>query len=198
MGSSQTSADCGNQDGEVRKPDAFRARTGEWDMNWKLAALALALSACGAPETDTAPAAPAPAEPLSQLPPEAPVAEPEIAYILPGRYCYFRAAESSTEGLDLTISDGGAMAGEHFGSIHDEASAYYAAFVTELTGGETGPEGRVTFQSVTEVDGDTQYGEEMWVITPELARLDAANVNDPLLLTDCAGLRERVWPPVEE
>lgn len=166
-------------------------------MKYYVIAGLLALASCGGPdapdgdtETDTAsaPEAPAPSEPVK--------AEPQTDPLDAGVYCYFRDDENVTEGLEITVTDDGGVSGENYGTIHQEAAGYYASFTTTLTEGQTGETADVTFETVTEVDGDTQMGSAIWELTPEAAAPDGL---DTLLASaDCDGLQDRVFPPVEE
>ena len=109
-----------------------------------------------------------------------------------GRFCFFHQDENATTGLEVTIAENGSAKAEHFGAIHMEEQAYYAAFETELTEGKMEEDGRVSFQSLTEVDGDVQSGEEEWLIS----RDGAAQVGiGPLLQPDdCETLTDKVFP----
>lgn len=161
-------------------------------MRWTvLMAGAALLAACGADEgtetleIDTPPSAEAP-ETL-------PVIEAEM---LTGTHCYFSQTETETEGLTVTFDANGTATGRHFGTIHDEASAYFAAFDVTLTEGEVGEADTVSFDAVIEVDGDTQFETSDWVITEASANM--VGVEEALLPTECDGLMDRIWPPISE
>lgn len=104
--------------------------------------------------------------------------------------CYISLGASSTEGMRVTSAPDGTLWGSHFGVIHVQASGYFAAFDTWLIDGRRGGDGNVLFDTITEVDGDTQYGDQEWIITPDTAgqtgwpyRMEPA---------ECEGLFERV------
>lgn len=165
-------------------------------MRWTPLFAAAALAACGQSETAT---------PELELETPPPVAEDastaedamivEEAY-LDGTHCYFNQNETVTEGLTVTFNTDGSAAGRHFGTIHDEASAYYTAFDVALSEGEVGEASTVNFSAVIEVDGDTQFENTDWVITE--ASASEVGVEKTLNPTECDGLIERVWPPIAE
>ncbi len=166
-------------------------------------ALALALAGCGAPQVEeaadpvSAQTGPPPAE--SRAEPVAPT-EPgpaEIAVMPAGQYCYLRESDTSTEGLEITVSDGGIYSGRHYGTVHDQQAAYFTAFETKLTQGSPDRGGLVTFQAYTEVDGDTQTGEDGWIIMPDAAHLQAF-ADAVLAQADCAHVAATVWPVIAE
>ena len=171
-------------------------------MRWMTGLVALAVvSACGGGEAPTSPDeadAPAPPAPLTEAAPPAPVAPDEpIPPLAAGDFCYFHQDEAVTEALELTVTDAATASGSHFGVVHDEANSYFTAFDTELTNGVFGGDGTATFDAVTEVDGDTQTGEEQWTLTPETAT--RTGLDAPLLTeAPCDGLVDRVFPPMVE
>lgn len=147
-----------------------------------------ALSACGGPPAETAPADPAPAP---AVPSET---STDRALPLPaGQHCYFRDSTDVTEGLELTVTETGDISGSSYGSIHQEAEAYYASFDIELTSGSVSEDGLVTFESVTRVDGDTQIGTMSWSITPDAAAPEGF-LDEPMQPAACEGLVERIFP----
>lgn len=108
-----------------------------------------------------------------------------------GDHCYFSQTDNSTEGLRLTVMDGGAASGQHFGIIHNDENAYYAGFETTLTDGQISGDDPVRFNTETHVDGDHQFGTENWVLTPDVAHRFNWPDN-PLCSTPCDGLEARV------
>ena len=114
-----------------------------------------------------------------------------------GDHCYSFESDQSTEGLRLTVNEKGSVMGVHFGVIHDEENAYYAAFETTLTDGQISGTNTVKFNTETHVDGDHQFGEDNWVIMPEMAHL--MNWPDkPLTTTECEGLETFVYGEAPE
>ncbi len=170
------------------------------------ALFALVLAACGQSETvEPVEAAPAPVEaavPVAEAAGEvteaiSDAATTAISALTEGEYCYFLQEDSSTEGLEITLDIAGVFSGRHYGTIHDAENAYYAAFETILSDGQLNDEGVVNFTAVTEVDGDTQYGEEPWVISAEGAH--SAHWDDAVMEpADCDFVDATVWPPVPE
>ena len=172
------------------------------------ALIAIALAACGQTEPETpAPAEPAPVEAAEVEAPVADAAEEiveaaqaateEAASLTEGEYCYLLQGDSSTEGMEIELNIAGVFSGRHYGTIHDEENAYFAAFETMLSDGVLNDEGIINFTAVTEVDGDTQYGEEPWVITAEGAH--SAHWDDAVLEpADCDFVDATVWPPIPE
>ncbi|MEO0464922.1 MAG: hypothetical protein AAF216_00140 [Pseudomonadota bacterium] len=115
-----------------------------------------------------------------------------------GSYCYRFEDESVTEGLEIEVYESGAVDGYHFGTIHDEEAGYFAAFETQLTEGVFGDGNTVTFQTYTEVDGDTQTGEDLWELTADGASLALFDQSATLLPFSCSDLINSIWPPMEE
>lgn len=168
-------------------------------MRLTILAAALVLSACGGsgtPEADDAIAADPGASETAVDGAAADVAEPTD--VLLGTLCYRYEDDAVTEGLEIEVAESGAVTGYHFGTIHDEAAAYFAAFETELTGGQFGDTDEVTFQTYTEVDGDTQTGEETWTITTDGAKITAFEDGGTLTPFSCEELLFSIWPPIEE
>lgn len=130
--------------------------------------------------------------------PEAAADEPATAAADPlaaGQYCYYRDSADTTEAMEIEVTEEGDVSGTNYGNIHQEEAAYYASFWIELTNGGFGENGLYTFDSVTEVDGDTQVGTMTWSITPETAAPDGF-MDKPLQAADCEGLEERIFPPM--
>ena len=93
----------------------------------------------------------------------------------------------------MTFPESGEVSGFHYGTIHDEEAAYFAAFDITLSSAVAGPDNSYTFDSLIEVDGDTQTEQVTWTLTEtkastRLTELDAA---------ECDGLMNRVHPPIE-
>ncbi len=162
---------------------------------------AFALAACGGAEDETLPEPDATAERsetpeiienAEEVPVEPEAVAPELTK-LSGKNCYFSQTEQVTEALEVTFAEDGGIAGFHYGTIHDDANAYYAAFDVDLSNGQAMPDGSVQFDSVIEVDGDTQTETAVWTFTEELA---TTSVNQ-LSAADCEGLMDRVRPPIE-
>ncbi len=149
------------------------------------------LAACQ-PASD-APSQPTPSPAPSGTPEPKPAAAAQS--MSSGKYCYFAKNETSTEGFQLTITEAETASAQYFGTIHNDASAYYAAFETQLSNGKLDAKGKATFSSVTEVDGDTQTGQETWVFTPDQAHSNDGRVK--LSKAPCATLLDSVWPQVE-
>ena len=168
-------------------------------MRLTLIAAGLVLAACGAPSDGVANTDAEPPQELTLAPEPEPqqVAAPEIAMLEAGRYCYLMESETSTEGLELDVSPSGVYSGRHYGTVHDEAAAYYTAFETTLSHGEAMPGMEVNFQTYTEVDGDTQSGAETWVIMADSAHR-AAFPEAALGEAACDHVSNTVWPPIEE
>ncbi len=167
-------------------------------MRYLVIAGALALASCGGPDTpegDTETDTAAPAVQGETTETTAAV-EPETDPLSPGTYCYYRDDENVTEGLQVMVTDTGTVSGENYGTIHQEAAGYFASFTTTLTEGQTGDNADVTFDTVTEVDGDTQMGSAIWELTPDTAAPDG--LETLLASAPCDGLADRVFPPVEE
>lgn len=161
----------------------------------------LALAACGgsevAEEAETVPAdAPVAVEEV-EIDVNEPVPAPvETAELMPGNYCYFHEDEVATEAVEIEVAEDGRISGVHYGTVHDEENAYFTAFDTTLSAGEMDEDGNVNFQTVTEVDGDRQEGEQAWSITPDGATLVGF---EPVIgIAECDGIVDRVWPPIEE
>ncbi len=173
------------------------------EIKQALSVMALALAGCGAPQVrEAAEPGSAQTEPPSaemSFEPVAPAgpAPVEIAVMQAGQYCYLLESETSTEGLEITVSNGGVYSGSHYGTVHDEPAAYFTAFETSLSAGRPDSENRVVFQSRTEVDGDTQTGEDIWKITPDKAHPEAF-ADAVMKPADCASLANTVWPVLEE
>lgn len=156
-------------------------------------AMATVLTACGGnppenPEVDIVAEAPTPEVPLEAVVVEAPA--------MVGQFCYFSDTETETEGLDVTLTETGEATGRHFGSIHNEAAAYYTAFDIALSNGEVGEAQTVNFDAVIEVDGDTHRENIDWVITAQSA--SEVGVEKIMSSVRCNGLMDRVWPPMVE
>ncbi len=164
----------------------------------------LALAACGSggEATDDV-------ETVETVKPEAPVEETvelaedigpapeeEPAMLEAGSYCYFHEDEVATEGVEIEVTEEGGISGTHYGTVHDEENAYYTAFETMLNSGTLDEDGNITFETITQVDGDTQSGEQTWSITPTLASM--VDFEPAFPATECEGLVDRIWPPVEE
>lgn len=158
----------------------------------------LALAGCGGEDKASGPdASAADAGSSSSAEESATVAEaPPPNPLDAGTYCYFRDDENVTEALEIVVADNGLLSGENYGNIHQEAAGYYASFTTELSNGVQGPGNDVTFDHVTEVDGDTQRGKVMWQLTTDSAAPDG--LETLLEQTDCDGLQDKVFPPVDE
>lgn len=169
-----------------------------------VAILGLTLAACGKSDDASAPETPAPTttatpEHVTIEPPTPDPRPPELPPMLEGEFCFFKADADTDEGLRVTF-DGTSGQGSHFGVIHQEEEAYYAAFDTQLSSGEILPDGTYKFTTVTEVDGDTQHGEEIWTITPDNAFRPALvdMGGSPLLSASCTGLEDQVYGgPIE-
>ena len=161
-----------------------------------LAVASLALVACGnSDDTDnTTPEAPGETSGETSTPETAEAAPPNP--LAAGQYCYFRDDENVTEGLEITVGDNGIVSGSNYGSIHQEAAGYFASFDTQLTNGVQGEGDEVTFDHVTEVDGDTQSGRVMWTLTPDVAAPDGLDTQ--LTAAECDGLLERIFPVIDE
>jgi len=110
--------------------------------------------------------------------------------------CYISLGAATSEGARITTTPDGTLWGRHFGIIHVEASAYYASFDIWLIEGRRAGDGTVRFDTITEVDGDTQYGPDTWRIGPA----GAAPQVSPFTLepTDCEGLGDRVQEAGEQ
>ncbi len=162
-----------------------------------LMAAALALAGCGNTEDadrgqmpDTPQDAPA-AESADAGTPDAAASDaPRVETLTPGNYCYFRDDADVTEALELTVAEDGQMTGDNYGVIHQEDASYYASFTVEMTGGQPGEDGLVAFDTVTEVDGDTQTGEMRWHLSPDQAAPDGLETH--LESAACEGLDARV------
>lgn len=160
----------------------------------------LALAACGAPAGgNEGTAGDVASEPLAEtLAPEVTPNEPvDAAQLAAGRYCYLLESETSTEGLEIDVSASGVYSGRHYGTVHDEASSYFTAFETTLSHGEAMEDMRVGFQTLTKVDGDTQTGDDTWVIRMDEAHLGAFP-DAVMVAVACDMVAATVWPPIEE
>jgi len=115
---------------------------------------------------------------------------------LDGQHCYFSKTDTETEALDVTFYADGSATGNHFGTVHDEANAYYTSWETALNDGEVGEASGVNFNAVTEIEGDTQTNNTDWIITDSSA--SEVGVEKSMTSVPCEGLVDRVWPPVEE
>lgn len=165
-----------------------------------LIASLLVLAACGGSkdEPDDAPppasndevAGEAAAGSMSDPLPETVSPLADAAPLTPGTYCYYRNDENVTEGLEIIVSDEGAISGDNFGIIHQHAASYYAAFSTVLTGGAVGETSAVTFDTQTEVDGDSQSSSAIWYLSAEGAVPDGLDI--VLEPAGCDGLEEKV------
>lgn len=160
----------------------------------------LLLAACGGTSEVTEDAetvAPAPVEMIepAETPAPLPVEPAPLAALPAGSYCYSHQDETVTEALEIVVLATGSVQGSHYGQIHDAANAYFAAFETSLIQGERAEDGTVTFQTITEVDGDVQAGEATW----ELSTASAQMVEDSavFMAADCTGLMDTIWPQVE-
>lgn len=167
-----------------------------------LAAAAVMLAACGdsdEPAPDIAAGTP-PAEMSTPTGPDTngmARAEPPLnASLGPGTYCYFRDDADVTEGLEITVPEDGAITGQNYGTIHQEAEGYYTSFSVTMTAGTSAEDGTLTFDTVTEVDGDTQTGQATWSVTPDSAAPDGLETS--LGSAPCDTLEMRVFPPIEE
>lgn len=167
-------------------------------MRLTILAAALIVGACGggsdAPSTDAA-TTDLEAAPVSGT--DVVEASDTPAPLL-GTLCYRFEDETVTEGLEIEVLESGAVSGYHFGTAHNEEAAYFAAFETELTEGTIGEDDVVTFQTFTEVEGDTQTGEDSWIITADGARLAAFENANELTPFNCEDLLYSIWPPIEE
>ena len=150
-----------------------------------VATLAALLGACNAQQDQTVIAR---ADTATEI-------QPGSTRLPAGTHCYFRDDESTTEALEITVTGAGAISGANYGIIHQEEEAYYASFTIELTEGEAGADGLVTFDSVTEVDGDTQTGPMVWTLSPDAAAPEGF-LDQPLQPADCEGLEDRIFPPM--
>ena len=153
------------------------------------------LSACQAAEDKTPAPTPTPLITPTETPTPAPTTTSAAASLEPGKYCYFLKNETSTEGLQLTILENGSASAQYFGTIHNDASAYYAAFETQLSNASLDNTGKATFSAITEVDGDTQHNQETWQFSKETAT--SVDHNFSLTTSPCATLMDKVWPQVE-
>lgn len=153
---------------------------------------AIMLAACG-DRDETVPADPPPVPPEAGEAAEAGGAAGTA--LAPGTYCYFREDADTTEALEILVTEAGEISGTNYGSIHQEEQAYYASFEIELTSGVAGADGDITFDSVTQVDGDTQTGPMTWSIAPDAAAPDGF-VDKPLQPAECDGLEDLVFPPM--
>lgn len=168
-------------------------------MRLTILAAALVLSACGGSGTPEADDSVAADRGVSELGVDAASADAnEATDALLGTICYRYEDDAVTEGLEIEVAESGSVTGYHFGTIHDEAAAYFAAFETELSEGQFGDTDEVTFQTYTEVDGDTQTGEETWTITADGARITAFEDGGTLTPFSCEELLFSIWPPIEE
>lgn len=169
-------------------------------MRYLLIASLLVLSACGGkdgepPEAPDAGESAGP-ETGNEVPPEqqklpeivSPLADAEP--LTPGTYCYFRDDENVTEGLEVNVMDDGRVSGDNFGTIHQEAAGYYAAFSTTLSNGSLGDSAAVTFDTETNVDGDSQRSSAIWYLSETGAVPDGLDMM--LEPAPCEGLEERV------
>lgn len=161
-----------------------------------ISATALFAVACS-PNSDTdvagdEVAAPPPAENETEETGEETAAMPRLAV---GQYCYFRDSADTTEALEIEVSGDGAVTGSNYGNIHQEDAGYFASFDIALTSGEIVEDGLITFDSVTEVDGDTQVGTMTWSITEDAASPEGFQ-GEPLTPASCDGLEDRVFPPM--
>ncbi len=109
--------------------------------------------------------------------------------------CFFFADDVTDEGVELTRAPDGTFWGQHFGNIHSEAQGYYASFETWLIDGTRGPDGRVTFETITLVDGDTQYGDDVWTLGDAVGPASRAPYLQP---APCTGLDEKVFGPAPD
>lgn len=121
---------------------------------------------------------------------EKPVADPAK---LTGKHCYFLKTETETQALEVTFPEAADITGTHYGVVHDEANAYFTAFDIKMTSGQYVPGGFVSFETIIEVDGDTQTEVATWTFTEEAA----SNQFVSLEAAECEGLIQRVHPPIE-
>ena len=164
----------------------------------------LALAACGGgggetiDDVDTVEtvAPEAPVEETVELAEDVGQAMDEPATLVAGNYCYFHADGVTTEAVEIEVAEDGTYSGSHYGEVHDQENAYYVAFDTALNGGVLDEDGNVTFDTVTEVDGDTQAGEQTWSITPTSASM--VDFEPAFPAAECEGLMDRIWPPIED
>ena len=153
-------------------------------------AAAAALAACSGSDT--------PAQDNSASTPPGTTGAATPASSLPaGTHCYFRDSEDVTEGLEVTVTEAGDLSASNYGTIHQDDEGYYTSFDIQLTSGMMGEDGLITFDAVTQVDGDTQTGPMTWSITPEAAAPDGY-LDAPMEAADCEGLEIRVFPPPGE
>jgi hypothetical protein len=164
-----------------------------------LLAVFLPLAACGGNDDEPAPAQPrteASAETVEAPGPEqqplpeivSPLAD--AAPLTPGLYCYYRNDENVTEGLKITVSDAGAVSGDNYGIIHQRAADYFASFTTTLSSGTLNETAAVTFETMTNVDGETQSSSAIWYLSEEGAVPDGLDITlEPVA---CEGLEEKV------
>ncbi|MCI4644633.1 MAG: hypothetical protein MRY64_07615 [Hyphomonadaceae bacterium] len=157
----------------------------------------LALAACGGSEVaEEIEADTPPVETAETLEETSPGPAPEeIALLAAGDYCYFHEDEIATEALEIHVAGDGSIAGSHYGEVHDEANAYFTSFDTALSNGQPGADGAIVFQTVTEVEGDTQTGDQIWTLTPEAASM--ADFDPVFTPAECDGLMNTIWPPIE-
>ena len=168
-------------------------------MRYLLVASLLALAACGGNDSEP-PEAPAPADegvgmgeelPADQQPlPEIISPLADAAPLTPGTYCYYRDDENVTEGLEINVMDDGSVSGDNYGVIHQEAAGYYAAFSTVLSSGALGDTAAVTFDTQTDVDGDSQRSSAIWYVSEKGAVPDGLDIM--LEPAPCDGLQEKV------
>lgn len=168
-------------------------------MRYLLVASLLALAACGGNDSEP-PEAPAPADegvgmgeelPADQQPlPEIISPLADAAPLTPGTYCYYRDDENVTEGLEINVMDDGSVSGDNYGVIHQEAAGYYAAFSTVLSSGALGDTAAVTFDTQTDVDGDSQRSSAIWYVSEKGAVPDGLDIM--LEPASCEGLEEKV------
>ncbi|WP_018149224.1 hypothetical protein [Henriciella marina] len=168
-------------------------------MRYLLVAGLLALTACGGNDSDP-PEMPASGGdsvgaggemPVEQQPlPEIVSPLAEAPPLMPGTYCYYRDDENVTEGLQVNVMDDGAVSGSNFGIIHQEAAGYYAAFSTVLSNGALDDTAAVTFDTRTEVDGDSQSSSAIWYLSEKGAVPDGLDIMpEP---SPCEGLEDKV------
>ena len=81
----------------------------------------------------------------------------------------FQHTDADTDEMAMIVFDesDNTYWGKHSGQIHMDDAGYFAAFDTWLLHGRLQPTGNISFSTVTEVDGDTQFNTQAWSISKE-------------------------------